>query len=64
MTLVTKNSYIDNWWSEIKNTVEVGYYSRKAFIEHDTGRVLKNTGVPENCQAFKLGMAIAKESEA
>ena len=58
---ITKNSGIDNWWSEIPNTIEVWHYSKKCFIEHKTGRIVKDTGVPKNSQAFKIAMQIAKE---
>lgn len=60
-SLITKKSGIDNFWPEIPNTIEVWYFSKKCWIEHKTGKIVKNTGVPVNSQAFKIAMQIAQE---
>lgn len=60
---ITKRSGIDNFNPEIKGTIEVWYFSKKCWIEHRTGKVVKNTGVPANSQAFKIAMQIAKETK-
>ena len=33
MTPITKTTYIDNWESEIPNTVEIGIGNKKVFIK-------------------------------
>ena len=58
---ITKRTGVDNFDSAIPGTVEVWYFSKKCWIEHKTGKVVKNEGVPENAQAFKVGVEIAKE---
>lgn len=60
MTLITKNSYIDNWYSKVANTIEVGWFKKRCFIERGTGKVVSNNGVPSNSQAYKMALSIAK----
>lgn len=63
MSLVTKTTYIDNWESEIENTVEIGIGKKKAFIEHGTCKVINRDNIKnlERYQAFKLALRIAKD---
>lgn len=60
MTLVTKNSYVDNWYSNFPGTIEVGYYSKRAYVSRFTGQVLHNTGVPANSKALKLAIEMGQ----
>ena len=61
MTPVTKTTYIDNWSSEIPNTVEIGVGKKRAFVEHKTGRLINRDNISriEQYQAYKIGKQIA-----
>lgn len=61
MTPITKTTYIDNWESEIPNTVEIGIGNKKVFIKHKTGEVINKCNIKniEKYQAYKLGRKIA-----
>lgn len=60
---VTKKSGVDNITPRKPGTCEVWYYSKHADIEHGTGRVLNDEGVPRNSQAFKIALAIALDTK-
>ena len=62
-SLITKQSGIDNCDSRVPGTVEVWYKGKHAYIEHGTGRVVSNDGVPTNSQAYKIALKIALETE-
>ena len=62
MSPVTKNTYIDNWNSEIEGTVEIGVGKKKAFVEHRTCKIINRDNISklETYQAFRLALHIAK----
>lgn len=59
---VTKRSGIDNITPRLKGTCEVWWYSKHADVEHGTGKVLNNEGVPENSLALKIAIDVALDS--
>lgn len=63
MTLVTNNTYIDNFDSEIKNTIEIGIKNKKAFVERKTGILINRDNIKniEKYQAYKLAIKLAKQ---
>ena len=62
MSPVTKTTYVDNWNSEIEDTVEIGIGKKKAFIKHKTCKIINRDNIPklETYQAFRLALHIAK----
>lgn len=62
MSPVTKTTYIDNFDSEIEGTIEIGIGKKKAFIEHNTGKIINRDNIPklETYQAFKLALQITE----
>ena len=60
MTLITKTSYVDNWTSDKKGYVEIGYKGKKAYAKSGTGELINTDKIPENAQAIRIGIAIAK----
>lgn len=62
-TPITKHSGVDNITPRTPGTCEVWYFGKHADIEHETGRVLNDEGVPRNCQAFKIATEIALDTK-
>ena len=60
MTMITKTSYVDNWTSDKKGYVEIGYKGKKAYAKKGTGSLDNPHNIPLNAQAVKMGIAIAK----
>ena len=58
---VTKDSYVDNWYSEKEGYVEVGYKGKKAFIEKGSLEILNPDNIPLDIKAMIIGVEIADE---
>lgn len=59
MTYITKNTYINDHSTEKKGYVEVGYYKKRAYVEHGTAKVYNPDGVPENLKAMQIACMVA-----